>query len=306
MRSYGLPYMGSKSRIAKKIIDFLPSATNFYDLFMGGGAMAHCAALSGKYKNVIGNDINPLVTQLYEDAAAGKYKDEKRWISREDFFRLKDTDGYVAVCWSFGNDMRSYMYGREIEPCKKVLHYAVVYGDYSLLNEFGIYPPPIKETDVQKRRMALMAWLRANGHDRKHREIQNLECLARLQNLEHLARLQNLECLAHLQNLEHISVHNTDYRNIKIKSDSVIYCDIPYETERKSDVKQNYMKYTLDYAAFYDWCERQTVPVFVSSYELPSDRFKCVWGTPLNSTLSATNNNRVMIERLYVPIRRAG
>ena len=26
---YGLPYKGSKNTIAKKIIDFLPSATNF-------------------------------------------------------------------------------------------------------------------------------------------------------------------------------------------------------------------------------------------------------------------------------------
>lgn len=32
-KSYGIPMQGSKSRIADKIIDLLPSATHFYDLF---------------------------------------------------------------------------------------------------------------------------------------------------------------------------------------------------------------------------------------------------------------------------------
>ena len=46
---YGMPYKGSKNAIAEKIINALPEAENFYDLFGGGGAIAHCAALSGKY-----------------------------------------------------------------------------------------------------------------------------------------------------------------------------------------------------------------------------------------------------------------
>lgn len=283
MRNYGLPYRGSKSRIAKKIIDFLPSATNFYDLFMGGGAVAHCAALSGKYKNVTGSDVNPLITQLYKDAAAGKYKDEKRWISREDFFKLKDTDGYAAVCWSFGNDMRSYIYGRNIEPYKKALHYAVVFDDYSLINQLGIYPPIISETNVYERYRVLKVWLKENRQDRKHRAPESLQ------------RLQSLERLQSLQNIKSLQVYTDDYRNVEIKPDSVVYCDIPYEGHKK------YPSGEFDYAAFYDWCEKQTVPVFVSSYILPSDRFKCVWGVPLNSTMCATNNNRRMIERLYVP-----
>lgn len=35
--SYGMPYMGSKSKIAKDIIRLLPSADCFIDLFGGGG-----------------------------------------------------------------------------------------------------------------------------------------------------------------------------------------------------------------------------------------------------------------------------
>lgn len=36
--SYGMSYMGGKSRIAEWIIDNLPPAEHFYDLFGGGGA----------------------------------------------------------------------------------------------------------------------------------------------------------------------------------------------------------------------------------------------------------------------------
>jgi site-specific DNA-adenine methylase len=34
--TYGMPYMGSKSKIAKDIIRLLPSAEYFVDLFGGG------------------------------------------------------------------------------------------------------------------------------------------------------------------------------------------------------------------------------------------------------------------------------
>ena len=61
---YGIGYKGSKSRIAKEIIDVLPSGERFIDLFGGGGAMSHCAALSGKYNKVIYSDINPSIYEL--------------------------------------------------------------------------------------------------------------------------------------------------------------------------------------------------------------------------------------------------
>jgi site-specific DNA-adenine methylase len=40
---YGLPYMGSKNFIAEEIINILPTAKYFVDLFGGGGALSHCA-----------------------------------------------------------------------------------------------------------------------------------------------------------------------------------------------------------------------------------------------------------------------
>lgn len=37
--NYGLPYKGSKNRIAKKILDVLPAAPVLYDVFCGGCAI---------------------------------------------------------------------------------------------------------------------------------------------------------------------------------------------------------------------------------------------------------------------------
>ena len=137
MKRYGIPYQGSKNAIAEKVVNALPFAPVLYDIFAGGCAITHAAIESGKFGRVIANDITD-APQLFADAVAGKFKDEKRWISREDFFSLKDRDRYVRLCWSFGNNQNDYLYSKEIEPWKKALHYARVYNDYSLLSKFGI------------------------------------------------------------------------------------------------------------------------------------------------------------------------
>ena len=129
--------MGSKNLIAKTLIDALPAATTFVDLFAGGCAMTHAAMLSNKYQAFIANDLSD-TPQLFLDCVAGKFADERRWISRDDFQALKDADPYVRYVWSFGNNGQNYMYSREVEPWKKALHYARVLGDHSLLREFDI------------------------------------------------------------------------------------------------------------------------------------------------------------------------
>lgn len=89
--NYGLPYKGSKNSIAAQIIDFLPPAENFYDLFAGGCAITHAALLSGKYEHIYFNDINPGITQLFVDAIHGKYHNEKTLDQPGRFFQIKRT-----------------------------------------------------------------------------------------------------------------------------------------------------------------------------------------------------------------------
>lgn len=135
--NFGMPYQGSKNKVAKDIIEQLPPAEHFYDLFGGGGAITHCAVLSGKYKYVHYNEINPLVTKGFEMAINGEFNNENRWISREEFYQLKDTNPYVAICFSFGNNLVDYLYGKDVEPIKKALYYSRVFSDDSLIEEQG-------------------------------------------------------------------------------------------------------------------------------------------------------------------------
>ncbi len=162
---YGLPYKGSKNKLAERIVRLLPKRTHLVDLFCGGCAVSHAALLMGKYEHIHINDINWMCPTLFIDALQGKYNDESRWISREDFFRLKDTDPYVAVVWSFGNNLRDYLYPREIEPLKKAIHYAMFFSDYSLGKELGhdlSFIDPIQ--DLQKRYLAVKHYFSKLGH----------------------------------------------------------------------------------------------------------------------------------------------
>ena len=140
---YGVPYQGSKNSIAREIVRFLPAAGTLIDICAGGCAITHaalelCEGIAPKWERVISNDINPMPGRLFRDAIDGKYAHETRWISREDFHRLKGSDPYVAYCWSFGNNASSYLYAEEVEPWKRAVHYARVLGDREPLRAFGI------------------------------------------------------------------------------------------------------------------------------------------------------------------------
>ena len=76
--NYGLPYTGSKSRIAHWVIDQLPRGRVLIDAFAGGCSITHRALLSQKWQTVIANDINGKYQQLFADAVRGKYRDERR------------------------------------------------------------------------------------------------------------------------------------------------------------------------------------------------------------------------------------
>ena len=84
-----------------------------------------------------------------------------------------------------------------------------------------------------------------------------------------------------------------DYRDVEIVDDSVIYCDIPY----RGTVDYGS---AFDHEGFYDWCERQRVPVFISEYWMPEDRFECVAEFKHVSSLSATANKKV-VEKVFCP-----
>ena len=290
MSRYGLPYQGSKNAIAEKIVDLLPTAENFYDLFAGGCAITHRALIENRWKNYYANDIND-IPQLFLDSISGKYKDEKRWISREDFMRLKDTDLYVSLCWSFGNNRKDYLYSKEVEPWKKALHYARVFNDCSLLKEMGIQSDG-SQKDVRKHheeyKQKYINYMRLKDSNISIMQLERLQNLNRLQSLESLERLQSLQSLQSLQ------ISQKSYDEIEIKSNSVIYCDIPYENTNT----MGYLGNGFDHKKFFDWAAKQTEPVFISSYYITDDRFEEI--AQMKKILQfGQQANKPTTERLY-------
>ena len=174
--NYGLPYMGSKSKIVKHIVPLFPSADNFVDLFAGGGAVTHYAMTTNKYKHFIFNDINPLMPKAFEMALNGEFEKEKRWISREEFFRLRDTDPYVAICFSFGNNLSTYMYNEDIELIKEAYHYALFFDDYSLAKErMGIDLTPLEKCATIKEKYAMLKHIVKTTHISVETRLQSME-----------------------------------------------------------------------------------------------------------------------------------
>lgn len=297
--------MGSKNGIARDIVEQLPSAEYFVDLFCGGCAVTHAAMLSGKYKKFIVNDIAPDMPRLFVDAINGKYRNEKRWISREDFERLKDTDTYVRTCWSFGNGGYSYIYGRKIEPWKKALHYARVLGDFSLLKrDFGIDTDDASRQNIAKN---ADTWKLRDKLKYSLESLQSLESLERLQRLERLESLENLQNLQSMNNLQrlqrlerqesNLQIFSLDYQSVEIPADSCVYCDIPYRGTKE------YKDGCFDYSRFYDWLRTRDYPVWVSEYAMPDD-FVSVWSRNKICSYDA-NSNKKTIEHLFVHKRFA-
>ena len=191
-RNYGLSYKGSKSKLAERIVGLFPRAAHFYDLFAGGCAITHCALLKNRFQHIHINDINPMMPQAFVKALQGGFDNEDRWISREDFFRLKDTDPYVAICFSFGNDLKTYCYSKEIEPMKKALHYAVFFNSYDLSDELiGVDLRQIQKCATRQEKYLMAKRLIKNSLSRCSKAIKD-SGEYRLQSYEQQERTQRI------------------------------------------------------------------------------------------------------------------
>ena len=310
MINYGIPYKGSKNKIAKNIIEQLPSAKHFYDLFGGGGAMTHCALLSGKYKYVHYNELNPLVFKAFKMAVNGEFEGETRWISREDFEKLKDTDPYVAICFSFGNDLKNYAYNKECEKFKKAVHYSIFFDDNSLLKEYiDLSNFNYSSENLKERRLELQRYLTVLLRENKLEVdygISNSEILQSQNRLEKCKEyfnsvgnvrnvIQNLERIERLQNLENINncgvlLSNLSYEEVPIEENSVIYCDPPYKETG------TYLN-DFDHEKFYSWLRTLKQQVFISEYQMPND-FHEVFSIKKRVSFSQKQNTQ-KLEKLF-------
>ena len=293
--SLGIPYMGSKRKIAKPLIDYMlnsnPNAKYFYDLFGGGGAMSFEALQRKRFKKVFYNEFNEAVVNLLiKIKTDGVTSEFYEWIDRETFNKYKDGNcwksGLIKTCWSFGNNQNSYLFGANIEKYKMLLHKIIVNKCQLSINEFAnltslhIDNYWLNDDDLHKRRLNIMRLIA------KEKGRGDLESLQRLQ------QLQNLQQLQKLQQLQNLQISSLSYEQVKIETpinETIIYCDPPYKGTEK------YQK-DIDHDKFLEWVKNSPYKIYVSSYEFD---LPCVFELSHRSSLSATNNSKKVVEKLF-------
>ena len=315
LRRYGIPYKGSKNNIAEWVYSHFPKQTNFYDLFAGGCAITQIALMKGHFQRYFANDLDFDGITIFMEAVHGRFRNETRWISREDFKALYEKDPYVKYCWSFGNRGLQYLYSEELEPYKRACHYAIVFDDWKELEK--LCPEIINEakqalkgvSNIQQRRLnfgpSVVKKLKKTGDwnivvnnplymschwrggklDGKQNDLQSLESLERLQSLERL------------ESLERLSVSNKSYDEVEILPHSVLYCDIPYYNT------DEYAAGGFDHQKFYKWALRQKELVIISEYNMPDD-FICIDAIE-KSVLLNSGASKKAIEKLFIPKTQA-
>ena len=339
--------MGSKSSIAEWVVAHLPRAKHFYDVFAGGCAVTHCAMRENKYEFYHLNDISD-APQLFVDAIRGKYANEKRWISRAMFDMFKATDPYIRIVWSFGNNGRQYMYGKDIEEYKHAMH-AVIFGETVRERQWAVRKMVRELVKVLQRNKGLKdfkdlnvfedASLPVRGcptlgvcadepsapqedsplppHGGGHRQVPpfkgdkggfsegnkggySIQSFQALSHLESCHRLNSLQSLRSLLSFTSLVVSRMDYRELVFEDDCVIYCDPPYKDTIGYD-GSSHVTNSFDHAAFYDWCEQQTHPIFISEYAMPEDRFVRI--AKIRKRVLMAHTDAYAEEGLFVPRR---
>lgn len=286
-QSLGIPYMGSKRKLASDILSKITQRhnriTDFYDLFGGGGSISFTAIRDYRF-NVHYNELNKHIYSLVKYLKENKTLEPKfyEWVTREEFHKQINKSneyadwfsGFVMSCWSFGNSQSSYLYGAEIENIKRLAHEFIVNG----MREIGVDIPELVNIDgVQNRRLAFCNHIISILEDKR---VENLE------SVEHLTRIQNL------QNLQNLQITNTSYEKVIINPNEnpIIYCDIPYKGT------QDYKENSFDYDAFYEWFSNLDSPAYLSEYDAPFEKIEMF---KHRSSLSATNNKKKVFESIF-------
>ena len=323
---YGVPYKGSKNMIAEWVVSHVPHCGTFFDVFAGGCAVTDCVLRKGRAKHAVANDLDPMPVRCFEMAVRGEFADEDRWISRDAFFALKDTDPYVRFCFSFGNNAKCYMYSTTIEPYKRAIHDVLVH-DY--WDDFDRLCPEVcdachaaldgvtcrKERRINFNRAFTNRIKELSGDNWFAPIVQNNPLYRTVktknpkrdfsagdgsQSLEGMTCLQSLQSLERLQSLQRLEpaleTSNLDYRaltdRILTTDGAFVYCDPPYRGT------QGYGEF--DYDTFLDWALEigQKHPVLISEYAIDHDGFIEV-DSKLKLASFSRNGSKVVDEKLY-------
>lgn len=296
--SYGIPHIGSKNLIARWVVDNLPPAQHFYDLFGGGGAITHAAILSGKFGDFHINDNNEKLL-LFTHAICGKYSNIPNWVSCKQF-HLPTTPIYEKTIYSYGNNGVCYLYSPVLEEYQQLFYKAIILRDYEAYkNKYSIDLETADDDDLETRLRRARVLIKAQRNnlptELQHYSNSSLCSMKWLEAAQRIASLSKLQKYA-----DKIEATISDYQDVPILPNSVIYCDPPYLVARRVCTRFYKQQGGFDYERFYSWAERQQ-NIFISEYEMPPE-FVCIAEKKKQCTLQQ-NSSTEKIERLFIPKR---
>ncbi len=295
----GLPYQGSKKKVAKKIVEIIKqnfgTGKTVYDVFGGGGAITaeclingldvryndHCSFITAAFQKVINSDRDWLKTLI---------------INRDEFLEIRAKqektldDELKLLVNSFGNDRRSYLYAKSFSDDKYRLAVEIIarHDVFSGYKQTETYRNAARPFDVGK-----------SEKNQALSQIQRLQQLQQLQQLQRLQQLQQLQQLQRLQQLQQLEITNKDYRAFSDVKGAVFYLDPPYEN---SDVDGYSDSARFNHSEFYDWAvnmARENI-VLLSSYTVSDERFEEVFRfETARSTLSG-GTDKARCEKLFM------
>jgi len=271
-----IPYMGSKRALANKLVTFMlketPNAKYFFDIFGGGGAMSFEAIQHRQLRYVYYNELNTGLVSLLKDIRDNGIRDEYyAWVSREEFNAAKNGDdwksGLIKSCWSFGNNQHSYLFGKEVEEDKHLLHEIIVnrcqYSADKFNKKYNIditsnYTSRFDNyvETIDQRRLRVMRQVK----------MQLQQNLQHLKQIEQIERLQRLEQIQQISRIQQLNITNLSYASCNIDTptdETIIYLDPPY-------INTASYQEGICHKEFYAWVDKLTelgYKIYVSSYE---------------------------------------
>ena len=279
LKRYGIPYRGSKSRIAERIVSCFPEGNRFLDAMCGGGAILHCVAESGKFESVAGMEIDPQMAMVLSYVMHGcldRSHDEKallEWLPSEEFHRIKSVigipEGIRTILYSFATNRQDYLYSRDKEPIMRLVHEMACSDD-------------IEERMATMRKLA--PFLKAGSLDK----ILRFDIVTRLRSMfETSERMRTAK-----QNVE-VSVKTGSALDVPMEfydGFDCIYFDPPYKNTRP------YRNERFDFDAFdllLSRLQESGKTVFVSELREPVNGYSVVGRWELNHSVNKDSSHRV-------------
>jgi site-specific DNA-adenine methylase len=322
IRTYRIPYVGSKNVIAPQIIEAILSNTvdhgsrRFVDAFCGGGAIMYGVMQTKMFASILGNDLHSEMIELHRNLPDLdlQYIAETPCIllpnatvkEKYPFVKLIDEiepryQMAFRVVYSFGNDCRTNLWGSEMivkynlgrllftQPelmgaaiSEFIGADLVIPYNYTGIGFSALYTDYKTHVGLYRNRLGKLP----------RTDLQQLQQLERLQQLE---QLQQLERLQRLERLERsIDFSSVSYHQIAYMRGDVVYFDPPYRSTLDG---KGYHGQGFDNDSFEDFARSLKCPVFISEYAPEIEGFEPIMKLDKLSTMNNKGSSKETKQR---------